>query len=326
MKSKVQQFIEANWDKKRPLLLGLSGGPDSLALLVLLHECRVPLHLAHVDHGWREESAEEARKLSRLAQEMGLPIHIKRLDPCGQTNREAACREERLAYFRELVGQLDCQAVILAHHADDLAETALKRVLEGASLACLGGMRECTELDGLTLWRPLLKATKETILSFVSERALQPFDDATNRDERYLRARLRHRILPELAQTFGKEIRGALCTLSEEANELRDYLEFRTRSYLNRFVYSSSEVMIDLNGHELQELELRFIVRKLCEEAGLGTSRNLIHRVVQLFMAGASGKRVEQGKGAVLIERGRRLIAMKTVPDRLFEAHLEGLF
>ncbi len=305
MRESLLRFLAIHWDQSNPLLLGLSGGPDSLALLVQLHECRVPLQIAHVDHGWREESAAEARILSELANQLGILIHIKRLEPCSQTNREAICRDERLAFFRELVHRFGCQAVLLAHHADDLAETALKRVLEGASLPCLGGMRDVSEIGGLKIWRPLLRVTKKEILSFVAERGLQPFDDVTNKDERYTRARLRHRIIPNLAEAFGKEIRGGLCTIAAEANELRDYLEFRTRSWTDRFEYSPEGVMVDLNGHDLHELELRFVVRALCEQGGLGTSRELIGRVVDLLRKGAVHKRVEQGKGCVMVDRGK---------------------
>ncbi len=305
MQAAVRQFLKIYWDHKSPLLLGLSGGPDSLALLSALRDCVVPLQVAHVDHGWRSESAAEAQALAKLAQALHLPFHSKRLETCMSGNREAVCREARLAFFRELVEQLGCQAVLLAHHADDLAETALKRVLEGASLPFLGGMRECAVLEGLNVWRPLLKVSKKDILLFVGERGLVPFDDETNRDERYLRARLRHGILPDLAKTFGKEIKGALCTIAEEANELRDYLDYRTQSYQKRFVYSPSGVMIDLNGHNLCKLELRFVVRRLCEEARLGTSRALLGRVVALLLEGAVHKRVERGDGCVKVDRGR---------------------
>lgn len=301
----VLQFLDRHWDGVSPLLLGLSGGPDSLALLYWLRQGNIPLHLAHVDHGWRHESAQEAQQLVALAKELSLPIHTKRLEAEAKGNREATCRNERLAFFRHLVKEFGCQAVLLAHHADDLAETALKRVLEGASLPCLGGMREVSEIDGLPIWRPLLKTSKQEILLFIEERRLLPFDDETNRDERYMRARLRHRIIPDLAEIFGKEIRRGLCTIAEEANELRDYLEFRTQPWLQRFESTPEGLRVDLNGHELHDLELRFVVRRFCELAGLGTSRQLTQRVIELLRKGVIHKRVEQGSRSIVVDRGR---------------------
>src|SRR5262245_21228397 len=132
LETELFTFLKRHLDASRPVLLAFSGGPDSLALLHLLLDYRqqhpLTLHLAHVDHGWRSGSAAEAAKLKLQAEALGLPFHSCRLsDEDRQGNLEAAGREARLRFFRQLSSQFDCQAVILGHQADDVAETCLKR-------------------------------------------------------------------------------------------------------------------------------------------------------------------------------------------------------
>jgi len=206
--------------------MGYSGGPDSKALLYALLQTKAArfLHLAHIDHGWREESAKEAQLLAQEALALDLPFHTIRLQEKPAGNLEEAGREARLSFFRSLFDQIPFQALLLAHHADDAAETALKRVLEGAHLQNVSGMTEVSSLERMTVWRPLLRVKKSAL------EAVGAFDDPTNRDPKFLRSRLRINILPMLSQSFGKEVSDNLALLSERAAELKEYLDRKVSS------------------------------------------------------------------------------------------------
>ncbi len=167
---RVKEFLKNYWDGKSPLLLGYSGGPDSKALLYALFESVGPhLHVAHIDHGWREESRAEAEQIREEIFDLKLPFYTTRLNISFKKNKEEMAREARLHFFLSLFEKVPFQALVLGHHADDLAETALKRLFEGAPLSHLGGMEGSS-----VLYRNNLKNRdfgKEAPQNFDSEQA-----------------------------------------------------------------------------------------------------------------------------------------------------------
>jgi tRNA(Ile)-lysidine synthase len=129
MEFKVHQYLKQRGQFEKPLLVGFSGGPDSLALAQVLLQLGISFHLAHFDHGWREESAKECSELKLWAQERDIPFFTERAKVPDLT--ENGAREQRLAFFKKLYSQGTYEALVLAHHRQDLAETTLKRMLEG---------------------------------------------------------------------------------------------------------------------------------------------------------------------------------------------------
>jgi tRNA(Ile)-lysidine synthase len=220
--SVTQAFLNVHWDQKEPLVVGLSGGPDSMALFYALLDCGVKPHIAHVDHGWRENSGEEAEILQREAEKWGCPFHTTKLQL--EEKSEDAARKGRYAFFQSL----PYKTVLLAHQAEDLAETVLKRIFEGAHLPFLGGMEPVSRQGDLILWRPFLKIRRKEILAYLGDRPY--FTDPSNSDPQYLRARMRSEIFPFLTEKFGKEIVGNLVLLSERAHELKQYFEEKTKA------------------------------------------------------------------------------------------------
>lgn len=232
-----------------PLALGLSGGPDSMALFELLlhHRDARPfeLHVIHVDHGWRKESAEEAEALAELSAKHHCPFHLRLLEKTSEKDLENRARQERLAFFCEVVQSTGAEALCLAHHGDDLAETVLKRLFEGAPLERLGAFGFESQIGDLRIWRPLIGLSKADITAI-------GFDDATNRDQRFLRARMRLNLIPEIERHFGKGVQSALQRLSKRARNLDAYLAKRCALWLGA---KSLPLEIDFKGAEPLEIE-----------------------------------------------------------------------
>jgi tRNA(Ile)-lysidine synthase len=307
---RVAKFLAKHWDGHRPLLLGYSGGPDSKALLYSLLEAGCTrLHLAHVDHGWRSVSGQEALELEEEAKSLGLPFHSIRLNLPKEANREAASRESRFAFFRTLFEKIPFQALLLAHQAGDAAETALKRVLEGAHLPFLGGsMEPATRIGGIDLWRPLLSVKKEEILAFLSLKNLTPLIDPTNYDPAYLRARMRTEILPSLARAFGKEISDNLLLLSSRAAELKAYLEKKTAKYPQE----KGPWGFFASFANLERVEARYLLQKWGESEKVKLSRTLLEKALDALSSNLPNRRIAP---RLFVDRGHVFFLSAALPS-----------
>lgn len=288
------KFLNLYCIEKPPMLLALSGGSDSLALFHLLVEERYRFEVAHIDHGWRKESREEASYLAALCQKYAIPFHLKRLvPPKEEKNLEDQAREERLAFFKTLSEKEVLKGVFLGHHADDQAETVLKRVFEGASLPKLRGLLPKMEVEGLTLYRPFLKVKKSVIKQWLETRRIAYFTDPTNADCRFLRSRLREEIIPSLSATFGKEIGLNLCRLGETAAELGDFLEEVITPYRKKIVRNEKGATLDFATVPTPSPFLwKCLIREFCTSCGLSVNHSLLETILFHLQQGSCHKTV----------------------------------
>ena len=315
----VKDFLGTCFQPGRPLLLGFSGGPDSSSLLYLLKECcrffPLNVHVAHVDHGWREESAKEAAGLKILVESLGFPFHIKRLaSPKSQENLEKKGRDARLEFFSTIYEEEGCQALLLAHQAEDQAETVLKRVLEGASLMHLGGMKEVSKLDSMVVWRPLLRVNKAKILEWIEEKGISTVHDETNLDPKFLRGRMRSQLFPEMKRRFGKEMVAPLGNVGLSAHELKEYLERKVEPYLQKIEEGPSEVRLDLREFlPIERVELKALVRLLCRRLGKGLSFDSVELLCKLLNTKAAKKKILQNNNVFHAHKG--ILTIKWLPQ-----------
>jgi tRNA(Ile)-lysidine synthase len=177
------------------VLVAVSGGPDSVALLDLLCRTRNVHELepvvGHVDHGIHPDSAAVGRQVTALAAELGLPCHLEAV-ALGSAAGETDAREARYRLLFALADRLGIGPVVTAHHADDQLETILLRVLGGSGPAGLAGMASVTG----RLVRPLLPFRRDELTRYVDERGLTVWHDPSNRDPVHLRSWLRQELLP----------------------------------------------------------------------------------------------------------------------------------
>lgn len=178
-----------------PIGIAVSGGPDSLALLLLASGARPGgVEAATVDHGLRAESAAEAAMVAGVCRDLGIPHKILIADwpELPETNIQAAARAMRYRLLNEWAIDRRLAAVATAHHADDQAETLLMRLMRGAGVGGLGGVRARRALsEEIELVRPLLAWRKSELEALVKQAGLQPVDDPSNRDPKHDRSRVR---------------------------------------------------------------------------------------------------------------------------------------
>ena len=285
--------------------MGCSGGVDSSALLHLLCEAGCIGHIVHVDHGWRQESADEASALSERAASLGWPCTIVRLGkaPSG-VNIEDWSRNERMAVLSSAAASLGVETVVLAHQADDQAEVVMKRFFEGASLTKFRGMRAVEKRGVLTILRPLLSVRRADIVRFLQERKIPHFIDPTNSDTSFLRARMRLEMVPILEKSFGKGVARSLLRVAEESAFLE---EFAQEECERRFAiqWTDGAAFVSAPGGAPPFL-VGVVIEKIREHLQLPSpSRSVVDGIVRTFCGRPSGARsFFVGEGGFFVESG----------------------
>jgi tRNA(Ile)-lysidine synthase len=195
----------ADWKIAPALVLAVSGGPDSIALMWLMARWRRAMRrgprliAVTVDHGLRSEAAREARDVKRLAKTLDLPHRTLRWTGAKpKTGRPAAARDARYRLLAKAARTAGATHVLTAHTQDDQAETLLMRMSRGSGIAGLAAMTRQSERDGVVLVRPLLNIPKARLVATLNKASIGFADDPTNRDVSFARPRLRA-IMPALA-------------------------------------------------------------------------------------------------------------------------------
>jgi len=311
----------------RRLLVAVSGGRDSMALLHLLRfgtprgGVRQELVAAHLDHALRPGSAADADWLSGLCRAWGVPLVRHRLDapPAG----EAEARTARYAFLEEARIEAGAARTLTAHHAGDQAETVLFRAARGTGLPGLRGIRAHRDP---ALWRPLLQATPAQIAEHVRSAGLRWRQDPSNRDRSLTRNALRHEVLPRLERA----VPGAAGHLAELASRARaaeeawaavlpGLLEESERAPRGEDLQYGLQVSRAVVAGYPESLRAR-LLRALARELGVTLTSTQTARAVTFAEEGASGHAVPLGGGVELARELDRLV-LRTIdrsppPDR----------
>lgn len=226
-------------EEDQPLVVGVSGGPDSLCLIHILNNLQrtlgIKLHVAHLNHMLRgTESDADAEYVSRLANEMGIPATVKRRDVksyCKEhkLSLEEAAREVRYNFFSEVARSLGADTVAVGHTVDDQIETILMHLVRGTGLAGLRGMQPLStmRLSGgseIKVIRPLLEVKREETGAYCAAQKLSPRSDSSNLLPNQLRNRVRSQLLP-LLRKYNPDIDKALLRLASAADVNLAYIE-----------------------------------------------------------------------------------------------------
>jgi tRNA(Ile)-lysidine synthase len=297
---------------EKMVVAGVSGGPDSVALLHVLASLRLPLGISlvavYVDHGLRTGESEAEKDYVRALSEKletgfeSVQVEVKEFAREKKLSLEHAARELRYAALRKTATDYDADCIAVAHTADDQAEEILIRLLRGSGRKGLSGMRSRSR----DIIRPFLRVEKIRILEYLTEKQIYFFDDSTNVDLRYLRNRVRLQLLPYLERNFDKGIRHALCKTADSLAEDEDLLEQLTNQALEGVVTrvtrirKSSSWKIVLNRAGLLEQPVaiqRRIVEKLLWQVGGKAGYIHIMKIIEAAGSAGTGSELHLGGG-----------------------------
>jgi tRNA(Ile)-lysidine synthetase-like protein len=293
--------------------VAVSGGADSVALfhLLRLHRPELTLHIVHLDHETRGgASGEDAAFVERLARAHGVACSTMRrseIEPALERlsrNQSARFRALRLELFRRVVADHALGGVLLAHHADDQAETVLQRLLRGSGAAGLTGMSAAARVGGVLVLRPLLSVRRAALRAWLGERDLAWREDASNQSPLQQRNRVR-------AMLAGRD------DLVTAALELADRC-VALSAWLRKAAEGFNEAEIELAAlRRLAPPIARAAARRwLCERSGAEISPAAVDRLLLMACDAASPARQQFPGGVMVRRRGGKLFTERTAPSR----------
>ncbi len=251
------------------IIIGVSGGPDSVALLKILHSInlkkglRLRLFIAHLNHRLRGRSSEEdAQFVRNLSKNFSLPFILKTLDiqkAAGQTKGsiEEIGRRERYKFFMESAQEHNASLVAVGHTADDNGETILHRIIRGTGILGLGGIpikRPLKKDSSIQLVRPLLFTPKKEIIEYLERENLNYRTDISNYEPIYLRNKIRLELIPLLENQYNPNIKRALMQLCQILTINNEYVSLEAKKILK-------ESTVESNGNSYS-INTRFLIQQ----------------------------------------------------------------
>jgi tRNA(Ile)-lysidine synthase len=285
LQSSVLGHLKTLVPNAKTFVVAVSGGADSVALLLLLKESEYMLEVVHVDHALRETSHEDAEFVKDLCEKFKLPFHTERVDVAKvakekKWNLEDAARRLRYSFLTRVAKEIKADAVLTAHTQDDQAETVLMQLLRGA--AHLTGMRE---VQGNVI-RPLLSVSKKELLEYLTSLSQDYRTDESNDDTTRTRAWLRHDILPRLEGRY-PHVKKMLAELALLQKENEEYLEQQSKGLSIRQAQDKQPLVESLLELDLLRRKHRAVQRQVIasflEANKAPVTRDALERILNLL-------------------------------------------
>ncbi len=320
---KLTKFIDDNsllvGDK--PLLIGFSGGADSVALADALLRLGYQVALAHCNFHLRgEDSMQDQRFAERFAERRGLRLFVVEFQTVEEAKKrgisiEMAARDLRYEWFERLIVEHDYQAIAIAHHRNDQAETILLNLARGTGLAGLSGIR--AKRDKIV--RPLLCVNHSEIMNYIKARGLEFCTDRTNADTRYHRNRLRHNVVPQLEELNSRFV-DSMQSFSEQMSEYNDFFQQKISDELQQVVENIDD-KIFVNLETLRDTGFeRIFLFEIIRKAGFPAS---MFSEIYKLRDSEVGRRLSYQNLVVARDRGGLLIYTEVAADeKVYEVSL----
>jgi tRNA(Ile)-lysidine synthase len=296
---------------KQTIIIGLSGGPDSVSLVNILHQINqrykmnwriIPAHLNHQIRGRKSDNDE--RFAVKMARQLDLPIYVTRrnipvLSKRRKQSLEETAREERYRFFEQIAKKIRSRtgnkqpvSIAVGHNLDDNAETIIFRIIRGTGLKGLRGIllkRRLSADSSFHIIRPLLYVARKDILDYLKAEDIPYRIDASNKDKKILRNRIRHELLP-LLREYNPSISRHLVQLSETASACYDYLDDVVRMKMPRKA-STLNISMLKQEHPVIRIEM---INKILEKIGCSTKKITYDHYRALLRLIGSGKTYQE--------------------------------
>ena len=259
------------------ILVAVSGGPDSMCLLNVLHSLKEKLKIkeiavAHVNHMLRNEAEEETQYVKKFCKDRNIPFFakyadIKKISANNKTGEEETGRKIRYDFFEEISNKIDANKIAIAHNYNDNAETMLMHLMRGTGISGLCGIKPYRDEKYI---RPILKCSRTEIEEYCKLKELDPKYDKSNENNLYTRNRIRNKLIPQIQEEYNPNIIHTLNRLSKVMLEEEEYIEKVINLEFNNIVINKENDRIVIDGKKFSKLEkyiksrlILYIIREL---------------------------------------------------------------
>ena len=227
---------DLNLEQEKYIIVGVSAGPDSMALLhYLINNLNTNIVCAHINHNVRKESEIEEEYLKEYCKENKIIFERMKIEKYSNNNFEAEARSKRYEFYASLLKKYNCKYLFLAHHGDDLIETVLMKIARGSNLEGYAGIKKISKFrNKYFIVRPFLEYTKKDLIEYLHKNNIKYYIDKSNNDTTYTRNRYRKNILP-LLKNEDINIHKKFLKYSETLLEYDNYIKNTTKSIVNNF-------------------------------------------------------------------------------------------
>jgi len=240
-------MININLDKLNitgPIVIGVSSGADSMALFhYMIKNYKDKIICAHINHNVRDQSNEEQIFLENYCKENNIIFETMTIKNYTENNFENEARKKRYNFYEEILNKYNSKYLLLAHHADDLIETILMKIVRGSNINGYAGIKKIAKMNNYYIVRPLLDYTKEEILKYLKDNNIKYYEDITNNDTTYTRNRFRHNLLP-LLKKENNDVHKKFIKYSNTLLEYHEYIEYEVDNNINK-IYKNN--LLDIN-------------------------------------------------------------------------------
>lgn len=306
-------------DNGDSIIIGVSGGPDSMALLYALFELkellRVSLYAVHVNHLLRgEESYRDENFVREFCMAKKIPLHVKRIDINERRKEnslsiEEAAREARYECFNEFLQNLGAKKIAIAHNLEDQTETIIMNIIRGCGVDGLCGMR----FSRANIIRPMLNISRSEILKYCNEGFLNPVIDSSNKDTCYTRNKIRLELIPFIRNKFRHDIYKSIIRLSQIIKVENDFLKEYSEVAFNDIILEFSENQIIIDRLKFTNLHLaikRRIARNIIKNLKgnlMGIENINIEKIIKLSECGNNGSSINLPSSIIVIKSYNQL-------------------
>ena len=245
------------------IVLGVSGGPDSISMLNILKEIKddqiikFEIYVAHINHMIRKEAIDDEKYVKDYCNRNDIKCYIKRIDVVKIANdkrigTEEAGRNARYDFFEEILKETDSNKIAIAHNKNDKIETIIMHLLRGSGLSGLKGIEPIRDNKFI---RPLIECERSEIEQYCEENKLNPRIDKTNFENEYTRNKIRNIVIPYIKQEFNPNIIQTLSRLSEVVTEEVEYVDKQTQKIYQQILIEKTDEQVSLNLKKFNEQE-----------------------------------------------------------------------